>query len=147
MYHCLVIFIVSSTDQIYHLAASRLGDKYDQSMTLSKLLDNNTQFFIFISLTNSNCNELFFCFQVCKYLEELPYPIHREVWRSHKSWRVSRFTTLYYTLRSSLQILRSVVSDDGTSRAGDLKSGSILLRGSIISKRLHVFDVYMLHVH
>ena len=46
----------------------------------------------------------------------------------------------YYTLRSSLQIPRSVVLDDGTSRAGDLKSGSVLSRGSIISKRPHVFE-------
>ena len=46
----------------------------------------------------------------------------------------------YYTLRSSLQILRSAVLDDGTSRAGDLKSGSFLSRGSIISKRPHVFE-------
>ena len=41
MCHCLVIYLVSSTDQIYHLAASRLGDKCDRSMTLGKLLDNN----------------------------------------------------------------------------------------------------------
>ena len=51
MCHCLVIYFVSSTDQIYHLAASRLGDKCDRSMTLGKLLDNNAQFFIFISLS------------------------------------------------------------------------------------------------
>ena len=49
-------------------------------------------------------------------------------------------TIFYYTLRSSLQILRSVVLDDGTSRAGDLTSGSVLSRGSIISKRPHVFE-------
>ena len=49
MYHCLVIYLVSSTDQIYHLAASRLSDKLDRSMTLGKLLDNNAQLFIFIS--------------------------------------------------------------------------------------------------
>ena len=30
--------------------------------------------------------------------------------------------------------------DNGTSRAGDLKSGSVLSRGSIISKRPHVFE-------
>ena len=52
VYHCLVIFFVSSTDQIrihiYHLA-SRLGDKCDRSMTLGKLLDSNAQFFIFSS--------------------------------------------------------------------------------------------------
>ena len=46
----------------------------------------------------------------------------------------------YYTLRSSLQIQRSAMLDDGTSHAGDLKSGSILPRGSIISKRPHVFE-------
>ena len=34
MHYCLVICLVSSTNQIYHLAASRLGDKYDRSMTL-----------------------------------------------------------------------------------------------------------------
>ena len=51
MYHCLVIYLVSLTDQIYHLAASWLGDKCDRSMTLSKLLDNNAQFFIFIRPT------------------------------------------------------------------------------------------------
>ena len=38
-----------SADQIYHLAASRLGDKYDRSMTLGKLLGNNALLFIFIS--------------------------------------------------------------------------------------------------
>ena len=42
----------------------------------------------------------------------------------------------YYTL----QILRSAVLYDGTSRAGDMKSGSVLSRGSIISKRPHVFE-------
>ena len=47
---------------------------------------------------------------------------------------------MYYTLRSSLQIHRSAVLDKGTSRAGDLKSGSVLLRGSIKSKRPHVFE-------
>ena len=35
---------MSSTDHIYHLAASRLGDKCDRSMTLVKLLDNNAVF-------------------------------------------------------------------------------------------------------
>ena len=49
MYHCLVIYLVSSTNQIYHLVASRLGDKFDWSMTLGKLLDNNAQLFICIS--------------------------------------------------------------------------------------------------
>ena len=48
---------MSSTDHIYHLAASRLGDKCDRSlrgdkcdrsMTLGKLLDNNPTFFISI---------------------------------------------------------------------------------------------------
>ena len=46
---CLVIYFVSSTDQIYQLAASLLSDKFDPSMTLGKLLDNNAQLFIFIS--------------------------------------------------------------------------------------------------
>ena len=46
----------------------------------------------------------------------------------------------YYMLRSSLQILRSAVLDDRTSRADDLKSGSVLSRGSIISKRPHLFE-------
>ena len=41
--------IVSSTDQIYHLVASRLGHKFDRSMTFGKLLDNYAQLFIFIS--------------------------------------------------------------------------------------------------
>ena len=36
---------MSSTDQIYQLAASRLSDKFDPL----KLLDNNAQLFIFIS--------------------------------------------------------------------------------------------------
>ena len=54
---------------------------------------------------------------------------------------------VYYTLQSSLQILRSAVLDDRTSRAGDLKSGSVLSRGSIILKRPHVLNIYMLHVH
>ena len=34
------------TNQIYHLAALRLGDQFDWSMTLGKLLDNNTPLFI-----------------------------------------------------------------------------------------------------
>ena len=34
---------------LYHLTASRLGDKFDRSMTLGKLLDTNAQLFIFIS--------------------------------------------------------------------------------------------------
>ena len=42
-------FLVLSTDQIYHLAALRLGDKFDRSMTLGKLLGNNAPLFIFIS--------------------------------------------------------------------------------------------------
>ena len=33
----------------YHLAASRLGDICDRSMTRGKLLDNNPTIFIFIS--------------------------------------------------------------------------------------------------
>ena len=41
-----------SNDQIYHLAASRLGDKCDRSMTRGKLLDNIPTIFIFISETS-----------------------------------------------------------------------------------------------
>ena len=50
MHYCLVICLVSSTDQIYHLAASRLGDKFDRSMTRGKLLGNKAPLFIFISI-------------------------------------------------------------------------------------------------
>ena len=46
MHYCRVICLVSSTDQIYHLRASRLGDKFDRSMTLGKLLGNNALLFI-----------------------------------------------------------------------------------------------------
>ena len=46
----------------------------------------------------------------------------------------------YFALRSSLQILLSVLLDDGMSCTGDLKSGSVLSRGSIISKQPHVFE-------
>ena len=53
----------------------------------------------------------------------------------------------YYKLRSNLQILRSALLDDRTSHAGDLKSDSVLSRGSIISKQPHYLNVYMLHVH
>ena len=41
--YCLVIYIVSSIDQIDHIY------KFHQSMTFGELLDNNAQFFIFIS--------------------------------------------------------------------------------------------------
>ena len=50
MHYCLVICRVSSTDQIYHRAAKRRGDKFDRSMTRGKLLGNNAQLFIFISI-------------------------------------------------------------------------------------------------
>ena len=43
------MYLVSSTNQMCHLDASRLGDKFDRLMTLGKLLDNNTPLFIFIS--------------------------------------------------------------------------------------------------
>ena len=46
----LIIYRVSSTDQIYYLAAKRRGDKFDQSMTRGNLLDNNKTLFIFISI-------------------------------------------------------------------------------------------------
>ena len=45
-----------------------------------------------------------------------------------------------FITRSSLQILRSAVLDDGTLRAGDVKSGRVYSRGSIILKRPHVFE-------
>ena len=47
MHYCLVICLVSSTDQIYHRAAKRRGDKFDRSMTRGKLLGNNALLFIF----------------------------------------------------------------------------------------------------
>ena len=47
---------------------------------------------------------------------------------------------IYYMLQSSGQILRSALLDDGTSHAGDFKSDSVFMRGSIISKRPH--DVF-----
>ena len=50
MYYCLVVCRVSSTDQIYHRAAKRLGDKFDRSITRGKLLGNNAPLFIFISI-------------------------------------------------------------------------------------------------
>ena len=50
MHYCLVICRVSSTDQIYHQAAKRRGDKFDRSMTRGKLLGNNAPLFIFISI-------------------------------------------------------------------------------------------------
>ena len=40
----------SRTDQIYHRAAKRRGDKFDRSMTRGKLLGNNALLFIFISI-------------------------------------------------------------------------------------------------
>ena len=47
-------YLVSATDQIYHLTASRLVDKFDCSMTLGKLLDNNAQFsFLYLKYFNS----------------------------------------------------------------------------------------------
>ena len=46
----LVICRVSLTGHIYHRAAERRGDKFDRSMTRGKLLDNDTQLFIFISI-------------------------------------------------------------------------------------------------
>ena len=48
--YCLVICRVSSTGHIYHRAAKRRGDKFDRSMTRGKLLDNDAQLFIFISI-------------------------------------------------------------------------------------------------
>ena len=50
MHYYLVICRVSSTSHIYYGAAKRRGDKFDRSMTRGKLLDNDTQLFIFISI-------------------------------------------------------------------------------------------------
>ena len=52
VHYCLrlVICLVSSTGHIYHRAAKRRCDKFDRSMTRGKLLDNDTQLFIFISI-------------------------------------------------------------------------------------------------
>ena len=36
---------------------------------------------------------------------------------------------MYYTLQSSLQILRSALLDDGTLRVDNLKSGSVFIEG------------------
>ena len=47
-------FTVSSTDQIYDRAAKWRGDKFDQLMTLGKLLDNNTMLFIFYFYSNDD---------------------------------------------------------------------------------------------
>ena len=41
---------MSSTGHIYHRAAKRRGDKFDRLMTRGKLLDNDTQLFIYISI-------------------------------------------------------------------------------------------------
>ena len=41
MHYFLVICRVSSTDQNYHRAAKRRGDKFDRSMTLGKLLGSS----------------------------------------------------------------------------------------------------------
>ena len=50
MHYCRVICRVSSSDQIYHRAAKRRGDKFDRSMTRGKLLGNNALLLIFISI-------------------------------------------------------------------------------------------------
>ena len=44
---------MSSTGHIYHRAASRLGDKFDRSMTRGKLLDNKPTLFHFYFLNNN----------------------------------------------------------------------------------------------
>ena len=43
----LLIPLVLSTNQIYHLAASRLGDKFKWPMTFGELLHNKTLLIIF----------------------------------------------------------------------------------------------------
>ena len=67
---------------------------------------------------------------------------NKSSWDFSRDWDVTtdHMRLRYYTLRSSLHILRSALLDDGTSRAGDLTSDSVLSRGSIISKRPHVFE-------
>ena len=56
--------------------------------------------------------------------------------------------TNYNMLQSSLQILHSALLDDWTLRAGDLKSGSVLSRGSISHQSNRMcLNVYMLYVH
>ena len=62
MHYCRVICLVSSTDQIYHRAAKRRGDKFDRSMTQGKLLGNNALLFIFISILIMTQLISFFCF-------------------------------------------------------------------------------------
>ena len=46
---CIWYNETSHVSSIYQLAALRLSDKFDPSMTLGKLLANNAQLFIFIS--------------------------------------------------------------------------------------------------
>ena len=53
----------------------------------------------------------------------------------------------YYTLRSSLQILRSAMLDEGKSRAGDLKSGSVYRGVLSYQNDCMCLNVHMLHVH
>ena len=49
---CIFIPLVPSTDQIYHLPASRLGDKFNISMTLIELITQyNTTCHFLISKT------------------------------------------------------------------------------------------------
>ena len=51
---CIVIHRVSSTNQIYHRAANRRGDKFDWSMTRGELLNNITQLVIFYLYSNDD---------------------------------------------------------------------------------------------
>ena len=57
MHYCRVICRVSSTDQTYHRAAKRRGDKFDRSMTRGKLLGNNALLLIFISILKKINND------------------------------------------------------------------------------------------
>ena len=53
MKNCALLYSylpLSSTGHIYHRAAKQRGDKFDRSMTRGKLIDNDTQLFIFISI-------------------------------------------------------------------------------------------------
>ena len=53
---------------------------------------------------------------------------------------VSCKVLLHVAVKSANATFSRVRLEDGASRAGDLKSDSVLSRGSIISKRLHVFE-------
>ena len=66
MLYCLVIYLVSLTYQIYHLATLRLGNKFDWSMTLLELLDNITRLVIFYFFKKGNKDCINNIFQVAQ---------------------------------------------------------------------------------